>query len=107
MAGIRTSWFEEDALYWHEGLDDWRPVGEFPVSPTNDCRHVQPGELPAAPSLPASPRGAHGPLSRERRPRSSKPASRRLGSRGRAIFLVFALLAVLLTVGALLLLMLI
>lgn len=105
-AGIRTSWFEDGALYWHEGLEDWKPVAEFPVSSAEEEGKMRAAALPAAPALPSTTGGTNRG-GRGRRARSSKPSSSRLGRRGRAMFLIFSLLAVLLTVGVLLLLMLI
>jgi hypothetical protein len=108
MAGIRTAWFEHDALYWHEGLDQWKPVSEFPFSAEDAkqiaAQSVKTGEAPATPSLPAAAQEDRRPRGRSRRTRGSRPGSQRLGGKGRTIALGFALLAVLLTVGILLLL---
>ena len=110
MAGIRTAWFEHDALYWHEGLDQWRPVDEFPVSFEETAKYatngLRAGTAPAVPSLPAA-REERRTRGNSRRTRGSRPGSRRLGGKGRTIVFGFALLAVLLTVGILLLLMLV
>jgi len=111
VRGVQTSWFEESALYWHEGLDSWRPVYEFKPSskwrsePDWNSRKV--GFAPRAPRLPEqrkrAQRGSRG--QRERKP---KAAMRRgIGRSGRAIVFGFAALAVALTVAILLLLMLI
>lgn len=108
IAGVRASSFEEGALYWHEGLDEWKPVREFPDSETpgiKDWRRVMPRDLPAAPKLPAKTREADPASDRPRRSRAPKPPSRQLGRGGRAIFLGIALLAALLMMGILLLLM--
>ena len=108
MAGIRTAWFEHDALYWHEGLDQWKPVGEFPfsaeVAKKNAAHSVMAGAVPAAPSLPAASAEVGRPRGNSRRTRESRPGSKRLGGKGRMMAFGFALLAVLLTVGILLLL---
>ena len=108
MAGIRTAWFEHDALYWHEGLDQWKPVGEFPFSAedaTQIAAHsVKTGAAPAVPSLPATTPEDRRPRGNSRRTRGHRPGSTRLGGKGSAIAFGFALLAVLLTVGILLLL---
>lgn len=109
IAGIRASWFEEGALYWHEGLDEWQPVCDFPAcrpgTAMKDWQRVMPSELPAAPTLPVATGHAKSQRTQPRRPRASKPSARRLGRGGRAIFFAIALLAVLLTIGILLLLM--
>lgn len=111
MAGIRTAWFEHDALYWHEGLDQWKPVGEFPVSFEDTKKFaadgLRAGAVPAAPTLPATAPEEPRPRGNSRRTRGSRPGSRRLGGKGRTIVFGLALLAVLLTVGILLLLMLV
>lgn len=111
MAGIRTAWFEHDALYWHEGLDQWKPVGEFPVSFEDTRRYsaddVRSGAVPAAPTLPAAAPKERRASGNSRRTRGSGPGPQRLGGKGRMIVLGFVLLAVLLTVGILLLLMLV
>ena len=109
-AGVRTSWFEEGALYWHEGLDSWRPVSEFPPaakpSSANDCfRRVLPDELPCAPSPATGTGGKNLAGSGSRRPRGSKPAPRRPGPQGRPVLVGFALLAIILVVGIILLMM--
>ena len=108
MAGIRTAWFEHDALYWHEGLDQWKPVGEFPFSAEDAkqiaAQSVKTGAVPAVPTLPAAAPEDRRPRGRSRRTRGSRPGSQRLGGKGRTIAFGFALLAVLLTVGILLLL---
>ena len=105
--GIRTSWFEEDALYWHEGLDNWKPVYEFlPPDVQKTDWTIRRADSPAsAPKLPAASRQNPSSKHERRRPRKSKQHSRKLDRRGRAIFLGIAVLAVLLTVGILILLM--
>lgn len=108
MAGIRTAWFEHDALYWHEGLDQWKPVGEFPLSDEDakqiSAQGVKTGAAPAAPTSPAAAPEDRRPRGNSRRTRGSRPGSTRIGGKGRTIVFGFALLAVLLTVGILLLL---
>lgn len=110
VKGVQTSWFDKGALYWHEGLDDWRPVHEFKAetawSSKPDWNSRKVGFAPRAPRLPAEgKRAERGSRSqRERKPRTSRQG---IGRRGRAIFLGFAALAVALMVGILLLLMLI
>jgi len=107
--GIRTSWFEEDTVYWHEGLEEWKPVNQFPVASGTKTGEVRPltksRTSPPAPEIPpANLATTAGTRKKSRRGRSPKSPSRRRGLEGRAMFLVFALLAVLLTVGILLLL---
>jgi len=108
--GVRTSWFEQGALYWYEGLDEWKPVYEF-VLPGNEppADNLGTRKVDAAPTAPDLPGGSKDriPRSRARRPRASRPDSRRLGGSGRTIVFGAALLAVLVTVGILLLLMLV
>ena len=108
LAGIRTAWFEHDALYWHEGLDQWKPVGEFTFD-TDDARKntaqgVTAGIVPAAPSLPIAAAKNRRSRGNSRRARGPRPGSQRIGGKSRTIVFGFALLAVLLTVGILLLL---
>ncbi|MBJ7259609.1 MAG: hypothetical protein JHD33_08730 [Chthoniobacterales bacterium] len=104
--GVRTSWFEEGALYWHEGLDEWKPVSAFVSSAekkaVDDLRRVKAADLPSAPTLPGTLREPRQGQARPHRARPAKPGAGKL-----AMVLVFALLAVLLTVGILLLLMLV
>lgn len=105
IAGVRTSSFDEEALYWHEGMKEWKPVYEFATPPSKQWQRVNPRNLPTAPRLPEQVPGANSRRRRPRRSRTSKPASQRIGNGGRAIFLGIVVLAVLLTVGILLLLM--
>ena len=109
MAGLRTSSFEAGALYWHEGMNEWRPIYEFPestLSAPKEWRRISPRDMPTAPKIPTEVRSAK---LRRRRPRllssGSKPASQQIGGGGRAIFLAIIIIAVLLTIGILLLLM--
>jgi len=111
MAGIRTAWFEHDALYWHEGLDQWKPVGEFPFSLEDTTKFaadsLRAGAVPAAPSLPAAAPEERRPRGNSRRSRGPRLGSQRPRGKSKTIVFGFALLAVLLTVGILLLLMLV
>lgn len=116
LAGIRSAWFEEDAMFWFEGQEAWLPVGDFPSL----VESAQPGESPPSNTAVAleTPPGApmespakqpsRSPRSSRRRgtPKKPKPGKRPgLGKRGLLIVLGFTLLAVGLTVGVLLLLM--
>jgi len=110
LTGIRTAYFEEDALFWFEGRSEWRPVDELedlfaekelelPVAATI---HTPPSE-PIRPTWPAS-RPSEGTSGRRRRRRQSgggRPS--RKGRAGRLIVLGAVLLAVLITAGLLLL----
>jgi len=107
LAGIRASWFEASALYWHEGLAEWTPLASFPDSapPTRgDWQRVAARDMPSAPSLPtAKNRGTgrnHRRLHRDSRVRGAGI------SRSSRIFVIgFVVFAVLLTALILLLLM--
>ncbi|MBE2178978.1 MAG: hypothetical protein IAE97_00705 [Chthoniobacterales bacterium] len=116
LAGLRAAWFEDDALFWFEGQKGWRPVAEFPAcvgSDNPDDRLPADGALTAEAPI-TIPKGAPAALP-AKQPRSSrsrgssrkpKPGRRPgLGKRGALIVFGFALLAVGLTVGILLLLM--
>ena len=115
ITGVRTAYFDKDAMFWFEGRTEWRPVEELedlfaddtvglPVAAT---RHEPPSE-PVRPTWPAA-----GPASSSsgRRRRKSKPgrtnrnshASRSTRS-GRLIVIGAVLLAVAITAGLLLLL---
>lgn len=105
--GIRTTWFEQSALYWHEGLEEWKPIYEF-VTPGDQPMNWSNRKLataPSAPDLPAAPKREKRNATGRRKPKNSQRQARKLGRRGRGIFVGIALIAVLLTVGILLLLM--
>lgn len=106
-AGIRASSFEKETLFWHDGLEEWRPLLDFSPPGPVSASEVRPGRLrgsePQIPGLPART----GRRKTRKKPRGSAPASRRLGRGNRLIFLGIALLAAMLMVGILLLLMLI
>jgi len=105
--GIRTTWFEQEALYWHEGLTEWKPVYEFviPGNQPTDWSNRKLTAAPSAPDLPATPKREKHSTKGRRRPQKANRQSRKLDLRGRAIFFAIALLAILLTIGILLLLM--
>ncbi|MGA0093027.1 MAG: hypothetical protein ACO3J2_01900 [Chthoniobacterales bacterium] len=108
LAGIRTAWFEEGTLFWHEGLVEWMPLEEFSATHENSADGTPP--TPAQVSRPTSPTPPASGRPEKKRPRNlpgANPAPRRLGNQGKLIFFGFALLAVGLTVGILLLLMLV
>lgn len=113
LAGIRAASFEEDALFWFEGQKNWLPVGEFPgMFASTQPEDPSPAPAAIAADIPTKePRARHparspGPARRRNAPRKPKPGKRTgLGKRGALIIFGFALLAVGLTVGILLLLM--
>lgn len=103
-AGIRVSYYEEGTAFWHEGMIEWRPLEEFPdafATQTQARPAPRPGPSPTIETIDAhgKPRG---------RAKKTKPPKPRTGSRhGLWIVLLFCFLAVGLTVGVILLLMLI
>jgi hypothetical protein len=130
LAGVRTSWFEPDALFWLEGQDTWLPVADFPAL-VNDGRGTvtahPAGPIPEqAPPLPAagttaavgttaSPdatdsrqrrrgRGRDHGRKRNRKPRSPRRTGR-TSKTGRLIVLALVILAAAVTVGLIFLLM--
>lgn len=112
IAGVRTSWFEEDTLFWFDGQEEWRPVTE--LSGLVDGGHHtlagrRVGEAPAdAPPLPGT-RSRVRPIARAHRRNRHKSGSKRRHKRssrlGRTLIFVFVLLAAAVTVGLLFLLM--
>jgi hypothetical protein len=109
IAGVRAASFETDAVYWHQGLPEWRPVAAFPEEFARG--ETSAPAAAASETPPATDRATKAPNTdrrRHRKPRTAKKTkNQRFGSTGRAVILGFILLAVLLTVGILLLLMLI
>jgi hypothetical protein len=107
LAGLRASSFEEDATFWFEGQPDWLPVADFPAAITRARDDLEVGtSLPAVAATP-QPSPAARKTRRRGGSRKGKPASRpKRGPRGLLIVFGFVLLAVGLTVGILLLLML-
>ena len=112
IKGVRTSYFEEDALFWFESRDAWRPVSELPALfeesaaelPTAARLHPAPSEgiTPAWPGARKRPSSA-GERRRRRshRNRAGKPTRAQIG--GRLIVIAAVLLAVILTAGLLVL----
>jgi hypothetical protein len=110
ISGLRTSWFESGSLYWHEGLEHWNPLAEFPQAGPSSPRswqRVTAREMPSAPSLPVTQRKTSIKGERRRRQRRSKKRPPGPGAAGRRMIFGFVLLAVLATVLILLLLMLV
>ena len=91
-AGVRTSWFDKDALFWFEGQTEWRPVNEFPQLQegghhTLAGRRVgsAPEEAPPLPHAESRPMTSSRTTTRRTGHRSGKRgSSRRRGGRGRA-----------------------
>lgn len=110
LAGVRSSWFEDDALFWHDGLTHWSPVTDFSASanrsgqPTESRTKTTQPELPVA-NRPTQIAGNDRRLSvagRDQIPKVPAPSKQ-----GIVVVLCFALLAAALTVGIILLLALI
>ena len=108
IAGVRSSWFEPDTLYWFEGQADWRPVGEFPGLSGDLLKKPQADTADAeAPSETAHEENRELNLRRRRKsvvPRA--PSGQAMKKTSRWIILAFSLLAIALTAGLILLLML-
>lgn len=129
MAGVRSSFFEEGAVFWFEGMDEWKALAKLPelldaepvALPTTAVRHTPPSEgiRPSWPgpsdsnsSRPDSSRsessrsGSSGRRRRRRKSNRKKPSSRSgdgSNMTGRLVVIGAVLLAVLITAGLLLL----
>jgi hypothetical protein len=111
IKGVRTSYFEEDALFWFESRDEWRPVSELPAlfeEPTADLPtaarlHPAPSEgiKPAWPGARKRSSSSGERRRRSHRNRAAKPTPAQVG--GRLIVMAAVLLAVVLTAGLLVL----
>lgn len=111
LSGVRTAYFGEEAMFWFEGQDEWRPVEELreclqernaglPVAAT---RHAPPPE-PIRPRWPGSRSAAASTGERRRRRRKGGSSrSARRGLAGRLIVIGAVLLAIAITAGLLLL----
>jgi hypothetical protein len=111
--GVRTGYFEEDALFWFEGRTAWRPVEELPeLFETSDSGLAaqRPPRTPPAeairPKWPgkrtrSSSSSGGAKRRRNRKGRSGKSSRSTLG--GRLVVIGAVLLAVLITAGLLLL----
>lgn len=107
LAGIRACWFDSGALYWHEGLEHWKPLGEFPDSAPpsrGNWQRVAARDMPSAPSLPVAMDGGT-ERHRRRRQRSSRVRATGAGKSSWAFVIGIVFFAVLLTALILLLLM--
>lgn len=107
MKGVRTSWFDEGALYWHEGMDDWKPVYEFKSSGKKQHPENWSNRKVAPPLNAPSLSGQSSRRARANRSSTSKPRPRKGERQNLLLVAAFTLLAVVLTVGILLLLMLV
>lgn len=115
MAGLRASWFEDEALFWFEGQADWLPVDEFPAVLESVPRTLatrRPGAEPqAAPPLPpaSGEKPSHPGRRRRRHHRKEGGKSSRRGARhgrtGRRLVFGIILLAAVVTVALIFLLM--
>lgn len=110
--GLRTSWFEVDAFYWHEGMPEWKPIAEFSASsarqtPIKNWTDQRIAVAPQAPELPSSEEKNASSRARGSRAGSSKKRTHRPGHPGAAVIIGFAFLGVLLTVGIIIILMLV
>lgn len=109
LAGVRARWFEEDALFWFEGQDEWLPVGEFGQhadSVPAPAPHGEiSGQVPAV-NQPLRERAVpaeSAPRKRRRHHRSGRGKKSHRGRRGMILVLAFVLVASGLTVAILLL----
>ncbi|MBU3664934.1 MAG: DUF4339 domain-containing protein [Chthoniobacterales bacterium] len=103
-AGVRASYYDESTTFWHEGMDEWRPLGEFPenfAAKTSSRPGPRPGPGPKAES------SAHREKKRGRSKPAKPPKPRAAVNYGLWIVLLFCLLAIGATVGIILLLMLV
>ena len=109
LAGVRARWFEEDALFWFEGQDEWLPVAEF-----DQHADAAPGPVPQGEFFPQGDNGnlpdrarsfpaEASPQKHRRHHRSGRGRKSRRSRRGVLLVLAFVLLASGLTVAILLL----
>lgn len=104
-AGMRASYYDESTTFWHEGLDEWRSLAEFPenFAARNAGR--------PAPRTGPNPQGGGADARQKKRGLAKKPAKppkpRAASNHGIWIVILFCLLAIGATVGVILLLMLI
>jgi hypothetical protein len=109
IAGVRSSWFEPDTLYWFEGQTDWRPVGEYPG--LSGDLFKEPHAETANAEAPSETAHEENRELNSRRRRKGKsvapraPSGHAMKKNSRWIILAFSLLAIALTAGLILLLM--
>ena len=110
IAGVRSSWFEPDTLYWFEGQADWRPVGEFPgLSVDTEVGQPDAAGISDAPSETADENSGAKNKRLRRKGKSvapRAPSGHAMKNTSRWIILGFSLLAIALTAGLIFLLML-
>jgi hypothetical protein len=127
VASVRTGYFNEDAVFWVESRNEWRPLTELAQHVELPPPSVEPAHLELPPRIPlhapptqavtpkwpgagrrsstssasssSSPRGER--RRRDRKGRPGKPPKGRLA--GRLIVFGIILLAILITAGVLLL----
>ncbi len=110
LSRVRASWFEDDALFWHDGMRHWSPVTEFSAAESPDRPAIEQGTQTTQPALPAA---TQPPKSASNKHRSALPGRDQIpkvpGPSNYGVIVVagFALLAAALTVGLILLLMLV
>lgn len=110
LAGMRASSFGENALYWHEGSDGWKPLAEFlsdePMAAPDEWHRPKDADGPhPAPAASRKTRGKTRPKRGHRSSRGEKSRPRRIGNQIPLLIFGIVLVAVLLTVSILLLLM--
>lgn len=116
IAGIRAASFADNVFYWFEGQREWQPLAEFSEAASKiTASQSAPSTAFSSnvPTLAAPTEASHETLRRRRRKRSSHRPSATSKSptkksntilRGFGIILIFALLAIGVTVGIILLL---
>lgn len=116
MAGVRTSYFDQGAVFWFEGRESWSPIAQFSglfdesqtlLLPTKAKRHAPPAES-IRPEWPARSKARGSRRSERRRVRNRQGGKGGRASRGsrknkrwRLILIAVALLAVAITAGLL------
>lgn len=110
VAGVRSSWFQPDTLYWFDGQADWRPVGEFPgLSGESEAEQTDASGISDPPSETADENIGAKNKRRRRKGKSvapRAPSGHAMKNTSRWIILGFSLLAIALTAGLIFLLML-
>ena len=95
--GISTSWFEGDAVFWYEGMEEWLPLMEFSAPKHRSWPAAEPSKATPCPDLPRKPSAKRRPSNLERKDVPKVPAP---GNQSPIFVLLLALLTVvLLTIG--------